>query len=104
MFAPFSYDVDGINNERQIVLRKRNCVVALKGLKSNVTLAQPLRLKIPNFYTEILVLYLHARNRPLGSDVDRLTAKRIVHSIYRNIQTSVVAHVPLPCQCYSCLL
>ena len=33
MFAPFSCDVDGINNERQIVLRKRNYVVALKGLK-----------------------------------------------------------------------
>ena len=32
MFAPFRCDVDGINNERQIVLRKRNYVVALKGL------------------------------------------------------------------------
>ena len=32
MFAPFSCDVDRINNERQIVLRKRNYVVALKGL------------------------------------------------------------------------
>ena len=29
MFAPFSCDVDGINNVRQIVLRKRNYVVAL---------------------------------------------------------------------------
>ena len=29
MLAPFRCDVDGINNERQIVLRKRNYVVAL---------------------------------------------------------------------------
>ena len=28
-----SCDVDGINNEHQIVLRKRNYVVALKGLR-----------------------------------------------------------------------
>ena len=33
MFAPFSCDVDGINNGRQIVLRKRIYVVALKGLR-----------------------------------------------------------------------
>ena len=32
MLAPLSCYVDGINNERQIVLRKRNYVVALKGL------------------------------------------------------------------------
>ena len=38
MFAPFSCDVDGINNERQIVLRKRNYVVALKGLIIFVTI------------------------------------------------------------------
>ena len=30
--APFRCDVDGINNERQIVRRQRNYVVALKGL------------------------------------------------------------------------
>ena len=35
MFAPFSCDVDRINNERQIVLRKRYYVVALKGLTSS---------------------------------------------------------------------
>ena len=35
MLAPFRCDVDGINNERQIVLRKRNYVVALKGLRGS---------------------------------------------------------------------
>ena len=32
MLAPFPCDVDGINKKRQIVQRKRNKVVALKGL------------------------------------------------------------------------
>ena len=72
-------------------LYDQNSPLCPEVLNSNVMLAQPLRLEIPQRFTRrslsgVWRLYIHARKKkPLRSDVDRLTltkhCKFILHSL-----------------------
>ena len=65
----------------------QKCLLCSLVSKSNVTLAQPLRLKIPYFLNRKILsgdrrLYLNVRNRTFRSDADRLALTKQLLNLF----------------------